>query len=313
VVGLDVRVPDAEPRDGRAARRHPSRRAGRGGRRADPPWPVAAGAVGHLRIGLRRAGPHAGLPVFRLRRAVAGVEAKRGRRDRHRAVRERAGGARAPRGRGGEPPRAGAPRRRARPAASSTPSISRRAGRRTIAAIASCARSWRTTRRCRWWRWATSSATGAARRWFHANAAVAAYDALLQERVPREITPAAQPVPARDAETCRARTAATRAPGRPRGARRRPRPRAVERTLQRAAVRQRRRLEPLSRASPSRAGATTRCATSAARSSTSGKGRPHACARSRQRLPRGRRDVPHDFLGRRGRVRIGNRRPPRRR
>jgi len=40
---------------------------------------------------------------------------------------------------------------------------------------------------------------GAARRWFHANAAVAAYDALLQERVPREITPAAQPVPARDA------------------------------------------------------------------------------------------------------------------
>ena len=41
---------------------------------------------------------------------------------------------------------------------------------------------------------------GAPRRWFHANAAVTAYDALLQERVPREITPAAQPPQARDAE-----------------------------------------------------------------------------------------------------------------
>ena len=89
---------------------------------------------------------------------------------------------------------------------------------------------------------------GAPRRWFHANAAVTAYDALLQERVPREITPAAQPPQARDAEDVpRSRGGYSRTQD-DRAARDGAyAPRAVQRALQRAAVRQRRRLEPLRR------------------------------------------------------------------
>jgi hypothetical protein len=113
MVGLHVRVPDAFARDARAGRQPPRADQPPGGA---PPARARRGArraMGNFRIRLQRARPRAHLPVFQLRRARAGAEARPERERGHRAVRDRACGDGRPGG-GGAQLRAPRGARRAR-------------------------------------------------------------------------------------------------------------------------------------------------------------------------------------------------------
>ena len=102
LVRVHVRVPDARSRDARS-RPQPARPhvpAGRG-----PPDELrrrARRALGHVRVGIQRAGPRADLPVLELRRARPGPEAGPERRRRGGPVRDRPRSDDPARGRGPE-------------------------------------------------------------------------------------------------------------------------------------------------------------------------------------------------------------------
>ena len=108
--------------DAHAARRDLPRRR----RAADRVRPRARRAVGRLRVGLQQDRRAPQLPVPRVRRARARVQARPGRRSRHRAVRQRDGADGRPRGGVREP----APARRARASSARTASTRRSTTRR---------------------------------------------------------------------------------------------------------------------------------------------------------------------------------------
>ena len=144
---VDVRVPDAAARHAHVSRHAAARDLRRRRPAADPVRRPARRAVGHLRVGVSRAGSRRQLSIPRLRRARARAQARAGRRPGDRAVRELprcAAGAR----RGARQPRAPARGRRrgadtdsTKP--STTPSI---VCRRIRPAASSCRPTWPTTR-----------------------------------------------------------------------------------------------------------------------------------------------------------------------
>ncbi len=87
LVGLDVRISDAPARHAGAAGRHPQPDQQSGSPGADQSRPAARNALGHFRGGLQCARPRADLPVYELRRADAGPEARPRAERRHRALR----------------------------------------------------------------------------------------------------------------------------------------------------------------------------------------------------------------------------------
>jgi cyclic beta-1,2-glucan synthetase len=145
LVGIDVRVSDADAGDARAARKPAGTDQPSGGGAAAGLWPVARRALGRIGIGLQRPRPRAHLPVFELRRARPRHEARAGEERGDRTLCDR------PR-RDDRPPRRGAQFRQARDigarglTASTKRSTSTMHDAPKVPPSRSCATSWRITR-----------------------------------------------------------------------------------------------------------------------------------------------------------------------
>ena len=99
MVGLHVRVPDAQPDAGRAPWQCAARSLPRRGVGTNQVCAGPSGALGHVRVGLCRARPHAGLPIRAPRRAEFVFAPHAAQRARGRALCDRLGGANRPHGR----------------------------------------------------------------------------------------------------------------------------------------------------------------------------------------------------------------------